>query len=85
MPISKGVETTRLGHRHRAEPVVRGTDPRGEVVYWVGPPGDEQDAGLGTDFDAVRRGFVSITPLGVDLTRHSTLELTRQWAGKVEL
>ena len=81
----QGVQTTRLGHRHRAEPVVRGTDPRGETVYWVGPPGDEQDAGPGTDFDAVRRGFVSITPLGVDLTRHGALQTTRDWAGDVVL
>ena len=76
----KGVQTTRLGHRHRAEPVVKGTDPRGETVYWVGPPGDEQDAGPGTDFHAVRNGYVSVTPLGVDLTRHDVLELTQTWA-----
>lgn len=81
----KGVRTTRLGHRHRAEPVVRGTDPRGEVVYWVGPPGDEQDAGPGTDFHAVRNGYVSLTPLGVDLTRHDALALTQTWAGDVIL
>jgi 5'-nucleotidase len=81
----KGVRTTRLGHRHRAEPVVRGTDPRGEAVYWVGPPGDEQDAGPGTDFHAVRHGFVSVTPLGVDLTRHDALQPTQMWAGDVVL
>jgi len=81
----KGVRTTRLGHRHRAEPVVRGTDPRGEAVYWVGPPGDEQDAGPGTDFHAVRHGFVSVTPLGVDLTRHDALQVTQMWAGDVVL
>jgi 5'-nucleotidase len=81
----KGVRTTRLGHRHRAEPVVRGTDPRGETIYWVGPPGDEQDAGPGTDFHAVRNGYVSLTPLGVDLTRHDALGLTQTWAGDVIL
>ena len=81
----KGVRTTRLGHRHRAEPVVRGTDPRGETIYWVGPPGNEQDAGPGTDFHAVRNGYVSLTPLGVDLTRHDALELTQTWAGDVIL
>lgn len=87
LPINeiKGVRTTRLGHRHRAEPVVKGIDPRGETVYWVGPPGDEQDAGPGTDFHAVRNGYVSVTPLGVDLTRHDVLELTQTWARGVVL
>jgi 5'-nucleotidase len=65
--------------------VVRGTDPRGEAVYWVGPPGDEQDAGPGTDFHAVRHGFVSVTPLAVDLTRHDALQLTQMWTGDVVL
>ncbi len=81
----KGVRTTRLGHRHRAEPVVRGTDPHGEPVYWVGPPGNEQDAGPGTDFHAVRHGYVSVTPLGVDLTRHDALQMTQSWAEDVVL
>ncbi len=81
----RGVKATRLGHRHRSEPVVRGTDPRGEPVYWVGPPGSEQDAGPGTDFHAVRDGWVSVTPLAVDLTRHGTLDLTQDWASRVRL
>lgn len=80
-----GVRATRLGNRHRSEPVVRGTDPRGETVYWVGPPGSEQDAGPGTDFDAVRNGYVSVTPLAVDLTRHGALDLTHEWAARVRL
>jgi 5'-nucleotidase len=75
----KGVEATRLGNRHKAEPVVKGTDPRGLPIYWVGPAGPEQDAGPGTDFSAVRNGFVSVTPLQVDLTRHSAVEPLGQW------
>ncbi len=74
-----GFEVTRLGHRHRAEPVIRDTDPRGRPIYWVGPAGPEADAGPGTDFDAVRRGSVSITPLQVDLTRHSMLSPLKAW------
>lgn len=74
-----GFEVTRLGHRHRAEPCVRQQDPRGREVWWIGPAGPEQDAGPGTDFDAVRRGFVSITPLQVDLTRHTALENVARW------
>jgi len=58
---------------------VRMIDPRGHAVYWVGPAGPEQDAGPGTDFDAVRNGFVSVTPLQVDLTRHSAVALIADW------
>ena len=74
-----GFRVTRLGHRHKAEPVIKDTDPRGQPIYWVGPSGPEQDAGPGTDFHAVREGFVSVTPLQVDLTRHGALELTARW------
>ncbi len=79
----KGYQVTRLGHRHRAEPVVKDTDPRGRLIYWVGPAGLEQDAGPGTDFYAVREGFVSVTPLQVDLTRHADIEPLRDWLGRV--
>lgn len=74
-----GFEATRLGHRHKAEPVIRGTDPRGRTIYWVGPPGAEQDAGPGTDFYAVRRNYVSVTPIQVDLTRYSALDQVAHW------
>lgn len=74
-----GFEVTRLGHRHRAEPCVPQTDPRGREVWWIGPAGPEQDAGPGTDFDAVRRGYVSVTPIHVDLTRYQALEAVSGW------
>ncbi|MFN7212257.1 MAG: 5'/3'-nucleotidase SurE [Lysobacteraceae bacterium] len=74
-----GFEVTRLGHRHRAEPCVPQTDPRGRKVWWIGPAGPEQDAGPGTDFDALRRGCVSITPIHVDLTRYQALETVAGW------
>ena len=80
-----GFRATRLGHRHRAEPVIRMVDPRGEPVYWVGPSGAEQDAGPGTDFDALRAGFVSVTPLHVDLTRHQTLGPAGRWLAEIGL
>ena len=76
-----GFEVTRLGHRHRAEPCVPQTDPRGRQVWWIGPAGPEQDAGPGTDFDALRRGCVSITPIHVDLTRYQALETVAGWVG----
>jgi 5'-nucleotidase len=81
----RGFEVTRLGHRHRAEPMVRMLDPRGEPMYWIGPAGAEQDAGPGTDFDAVRRGYVSITPIHVDLTRYKALEQVSRWVADMTL
>lgn len=75
----RGIEVTRLGNRHRAEAAVRGQDPRGRPVYWVGTAGAGQDAGPGTDFHAVAAGFVSVTPLQVDLTRHAALDTLRDW------
>ena len=75
----KGIQSTRLGHRHKAEPIIKSHDPRGREIYWVGPPGAEQDAGPGTDFHAVREHYVSITPLHVDLTRHSQIEQLGTW------
>jgi len=74
-----GFEATRLGHRHKAEPVIKTTDPRGRPIYWVGPSGPEQDAGPGTDFHALRARHVSVTPLQVDLTRHAALSSIEGW------
>lgn len=74
-----GVEVTRLGHRHRAEPCVPQFDPRGRKIWWIGPAGPEQDAGPGTDFDALRRSCISITPIHVDLTRYQALETVAGW------
>ena len=81
----KGFEVTRLGHRHRAEPAIALEDPRGRQLYWIGPAGPEQDAGPGTDFNAVRRGFVSITPIHVDLTRYQALEQVASWINAVDM
>ncbi len=64
---------TRLGRRHASEPVIRQQSPRGETIYWIGPAGDAREAGEGTDFHATASGFVSITPLQVDLTDHAAL------------
>lgn len=75
----KGREVTRLGKRHKAEPVVKSINPHGETVYWVGAAGKEQDAGTGTDFNAIARQCVSITPLQIDLTQYSQLDAVRNW------
>ena len=75
----RGFRVTRLGHRHRSEAVIRTSDPRGRPVYWVGPAGEGADAGEGTDFAAITDDCVSVTPLQVDLTRHSALADVGEW------
>lgn len=70
----KGMQVTRLGTRHGAEPVVKEYDPRGRPIYWIGPPGMEADAGPGTDFYAVNMGYVSITPLHLDMTHYKMFD-----------
>jgi len=75
----RGFRVTRLGRRHKAEPVVKTSTPRGETVYWIGAAGSAQDAGEGTDFHAVASSFVSITPLQVDLTRYAQMEPVATW------
>lgn len=77
-----GWKVTRLGSRHKAEQMIRDKDPHGRPIYWIGPPGSEQDAGPDTDFFAVNNHYVSITPLDVDLTHHSALKLIGSWLEK---
>ncbi len=85
----KGIQITRLGTRHCAEPMVKEVDPRGRAIYWIGPPGREADAGEGTDFYAINSGFVSITPLHLDMTHYKLFdELSHvveeiNWQGQV--
>ena len=81
IPYAKlnGMEVTRLGRRHKAEPVVKMISPRNETVYWIGAAGAAADAGPGTDFNAVERGVVSITPLQIDLTHAAQFPAIRQW------
>jgi 5'-nucleotidase len=74
-----GIEVTRLGKRHKAEPVIKLTTPRGESAYWIGPAGAAADAGPGTDFHAVDNRRVSVTPLRMDLTHSSQLSRARAW------
>jgi len=79
----QGISVTRLGKRHKAEPVVKASNPHGEAVYWVGAAGKAQDAGEGTDFHAVSQQHVSLTPLQIDLTQYSQLDAVRGWLAQV--
>ena len=74
-----GFRVTRLGHRERAEGAVPMTCPRGKERYWIGAAGAGGDAGPGTDFQAVREGYVSITPVHIDMTRHDAMASLREW------
>jgi 5'-nucleotidase len=78
----QGFESTRLGNRHRAEPVIPMRDPKGREVYWVGPAGAGQEAGPGTDFYAIEHNRVSVTPLQVDLTRYDHIARIAEWLPK---
>ncbi len=75
----KGMRATRLGSRHKSEPVIKSHDPRGRQIYWVGPPGMAQDANEETDFYAVANGYVSVTPIKIDLTRHDAIANVADW------
>ncbi len=85
LPIGEvqGIQVTRFGHRHKAENTIKDLDPRGRKIYWIGPAGPEADAGEGTDFHAIKNGFVSITPMQVDMTKHSVLADITKWSAKI--
>ncbi len=70
----QGIQVTRLGTRHSAEPTIKEYDPRGRLIFWVGPPGLEADAGPGTDFHAINAGYVSVTPLHLDMTNYKLFD-----------
>jgi len=75
----RGVKVTRLGRRHKSAPVIKSENPRGETIWWVGAIGPVADAGEGTDFHAIEHGFVSVTPLSIDLTSYPKLETVSAW------
>jgi 5'-nucleotidase len=81
LPASEiqGTEVTRLGKRHKAQDTVKTVNPRNQTMYWVGAAGAAQDAGQGTDFNAVANARVSITPLQLDLTRYNQLDVVKGW------
>ena len=75
----KGVRATRLGFRHKSEPAVKALDPHNRPIYWIGPAGAGQDTGPGTDFHAIAEGFVSVSPIKVDLTAHASIAGVATW------
>lgn len=75
----KGSKVCRLGSRFSAAEIIKQQDPRGEAIYWIGPPGLPEDAGEGTDFHAVEQGYVAITPIQADMTAHQSIAALQNW------
>lgn len=72
-----GVKVTALGRRIYSEGVIERKDPRGRAYYWIGGEPPHWHEAEGTDFDAIQKGFVSITPLHLDLTHHESIPRLR--------
>ncbi len=87
LPLNEigGIEVTGLGTRHAAEPIMKEQDPRGRTIYWIGPPGPEEDCGPGTDFYAVRRGFASVSPLQLDMTHYDVFDRLSSWVQEIKV
>jgi 5'-nucleotidase len=81
----RGFAVTRLGKRHRSAPCIEQVDPRGRPLWWIGPAGEVDDDGPGTDFNAIRDGYISITPIHVDLTRFQAIEKVSSWVSLLSL
>lgn len=75
----RGIRSTRLGSRHKAAPIIPARDPKGAPIYWIGPAGEGQDVGAGTDFHAVANGYISVAPIKIDLTDHEAVGSVGTW------
>ena len=75
----KGIRVTTLGKRVFSESLTRSEDPWGREVYWIGGGQVSWSGREDCDFRAVREGFISVTPLHVDLTNYKLLEEVGSW------
>jgi 5'-nucleotidase len=84
VPMSeiKGIKSTRLGNRHKSEPSIQ--DLKDPSLYWIGENGKEADNEEGTDFHAVSNNFVSVTPLQIDLTKHTEFNKVSEWLEDID-
>lgn len=81
----KGIEITRLGTRHRGHKLHQTHDPRNQTIYWIGESGPTNESGPGTDFYAIERGYVSITPLQLDSTHYKVFDHLSSWVAGISL
>jgi len=86
LPLSqiKGFKVCRLGRRHPSHNIIEQKTPGGKQVFWIGDVSLEVDGGEGTDFAAVKDGYVSVTPLDPDLTKYSSIEAVEHWMVNIE-
>ena len=70
----KGMLATHLGDRSPAAEIIKQQDPRGAHIYWIGASGKPIDESEGTDFYAIKNGYVSITPIQADMTAHQSIQ-----------
>ncbi len=75
----RGIEVTRLGSRFQSQSVINDDAQNGDNVYWIGPPGPRNECGKGTDFDAIAKNRVSITPITLDMTDFAQMHAVDQW------
>lgn len=75
----KGHRITVQGKRTFGDTIVEKIDPRGRKYYWIGGEIIKIEGGRGTDYHAIRRGYISITPLHLDMTNHSVLGELAKW------
>jgi 5'-nucleotidase len=75
----RGVRVTTLGRRRYPESITRAKDPSGKEYYWIGGGVTEWRGAPDSDFQAIEDGYVSVTPLHLDLTNYALLESIREW------
>ena len=76
----KGIKVTSLGSRYFSESLTRMRDPWGREIFWIGGGAIHWTGGAESDHHAVADGFISITPLHMDLTNYALLETVRGWS-----
>ncbi|MBS3784061.1 MAG: 5'/3'-nucleotidase SurE [Anaerolineae bacterium] len=78
-----GVRVTRMGLRIYRDELIQRVDPRGKPYYWIGGPAPTGVEEEGTDIWAVANGYISVTPIQLDLTAHNLLPAVREWELKL--
>jgi 5'-nucleotidase len=75
----KGIKVTSLGQRRYSDSITRAQDPKGRDYFWIGGGISAWNGNADADFRAVQGGYISVTPLHLDLTNYTTLEEIRGW------
>jgi 5'-nucleotidase len=76
---TQGVRLTRLGQRVYSDSIMRMHDPWGRPIYWIGGGSIEWSGPEDSDFRAIQEGFISVTPLHLDVTHHAMLDTPEKW------